>query len=38
MAAVRELRSVERKFSLDFVCLSETKIKDVRTPLNRVGF
>lgn len=38
MAAVLELRSLERKFSLDFICLAETKILDVQSQLNRAGF
>lgn len=38
LVVVLELRLVGKKFSLDFICLSETKIKDVCSPLNRVGF
>lgn len=38
MAAVRELRSLVRKFSIDFLWLSETKILNVSIPLQRAGF
>lgn len=38
MAAVREIRSLVRKFNPAFICLSETKISDIQPSMNRVGF
>ncbi|KAB1200992.1 hypothetical protein CJ030_MR0G005316 [Morella rubra] len=37
-AAIRELQSLARKFALDFLCLSETKVTNIHGPLQRAGF